>query len=56
MDKERSGTDLAAVSAKFGVRNPQEELSITETLQETYNSISNGSLLSGFLELSSSYY
>ena len=49
MVQERSGTDLAAVSAKFGVRNPQEELSITETLQETYNSISNGSLLSGSL-------
>ena len=47
--QERSGTDLAAVSAKFGVRNPQEELSITETLQETYNTISNGSLLSGSL-------
>ena len=49
MVQERSGTDLAAVSAKFGVRNPQEELSITETLQETYNTISNGSLLSGYL-------
>ena len=49
MVQERSGTDLAAVSAKFGVRNPQEELSITETLQETYNTISNGSLLSGSL-------
>ena len=47
--QERSGTDLAAVSAKFGVRNPQEELSITETLQETYNTLSNGSLLSGSL-------
>ena len=49
MVQEQSGTDLAAVSAKFGVRNPQEELSITETLQETYNTISNGSLLSGSL-------
>ena len=49
MVQERSGTDLAAVSAKFGVRNPQEELSITEALQETYNIISNGSLLSGSL-------
>lgn len=49
MVQERSGTDLAAVSAKFGVRNPQEELSITEVLQETYNTISNGSLLSGSL-------
>jgi len=49
MVQERSGTDLAAVSAKFGVRNPQEELSITEALQETYNTISNGSLLSGSL-------
>ena len=49
MVQERSGTDLAAVSAKFGVRNPQEELSITGTLQETYNTISNGSLLSGSL-------
>lgn len=47
--QERSGIDLAAVSAKFGVRNPQEELSITEALQETYNTISNGSLLSGSL-------
>lgn len=49
MVQERSGTDLAAVSAKFGVRNPQEELSITETLQETYNTLSNGSLLRGSL-------
>ena len=49
MVQERSGTDLAAVSVKFGVRNPQEELSITETLQKTYNTISNGSLLSGSL-------
>ena len=49
MVQERSGTDLAAVSAKFGVRNPQEELSITEILQETYNTLSNGSLLSGSL-------
>ena len=49
MVQERSGTDLAAVSTKFGVRNPQEELSITEVLQETYNTISNGSLLSGSL-------
>ncbi len=49
MVQERSGTDLAAVSAKFGVRNPQEELSITEALQERYNIISNGSLLSGSL-------
>lgn len=49
MVQERSGTDLAAVSAKFGVRNPQEELSIAEALQETYNTISNGSLLSGSL-------
>ena len=45
----RSGTDLAAVSAKFGVRNPQEELSITEELKNTYLTISNGSLLSGSL-------
>ena len=49
MVQERSGTDLAAVSAKFGVRNPQAELSITEALQERYNTISNGSLLSGSL-------
>ena len=49
MVQKRSGTDLAAVSAKFGVRNPQEELSITEVLHETYNTISNGSLLSGSL-------
>ena len=49
MVQERSGTDLAAVSAKFGVRNPQEELSITEALQKRYNTISNGSLLSGSL-------
>lgn len=49
MVQERSGTDLAAVSTKFGVRNPQEELSITEALQERYNTISNGSLLSGSL-------
>lgn len=49
MVQERSGTDLAAVSAKFGIRNPQEELSITEALKERYNTISNGSLLSGSL-------
>ena len=49
MIQARSGTDLAAVSAKFGVRNPQEELSITEALQKRYNTISNGSLLSGSL-------
>ena len=49
MVQKRSGTDLAAVSAKFGVRNPQEELSITESLQGMYNTISNGSLLSGSL-------
>ena len=49
MVQKRSGTDLAAVSAKFGVRNPQEELSITAALQETYHTISNGSLLSGSL-------
>ena len=49
MVQKRSGTDLAAVSAKFGVRNPQEELSITEVLHETYNTISNCSLLSGSL-------
>ena len=49
MVQERSGTDLAAVSAKFGVRNPQEELSITEALKERYTTISNGSLLSGSL-------
>lgn len=49
MVQARSGTDLAAVSAKFGVRNPQEELSITEKLKNTYHAISNGSLLSGSL-------
>ena len=49
MVQSRSGTDLAAVSAKFGVRNPQEELSVTETLKDRYNTISNGSLLSGSL-------
>ncbi|MFC2367719.1 MAG: hydantoinase/oxoprolinase family protein [Veillonella parvula] len=49
MVQARSGTDLAAVSAKFGVRNPQEELSITEELKNTYHTISYGSLLSGSL-------
>ena len=49
MVQARSGTDLAAVSAKFGVRNPQEELSITEKLKNAYHAISNGSLLSGSL-------
>lgn len=49
MVQAHSGTDLAAVSAKFGVRNPQEELSITEELKNTYLTISNGSLLSGSL-------
>ena len=49
MVQSRSGTDLAAISAKFGVRNPQEELSIGEALKDTYATISNGSLLSGSL-------
>lgn len=49
MVQTRSGTDLAAVSAKFGVRNSQEELSITEELKNIYHAISNGSLLSGSL-------
>jgi N-methylhydantoinase A/oxoprolinase/acetone carboxylase beta subunit len=49
MVQSHSGTDLAAVSAKFGVRNPQEELSITEELKGKYNTISNGSLLCGSL-------
>lgn len=49
MVQSHSGTDLAAVSAKFGVRNPQEELSIAEELKDKYNIISNGSLLSGSL-------
>ena len=49
MVQAHSGTDLAAVSAKFGVRNPYEELSITEELKNTYHTISNGSLLSGSL-------
>ena len=49
MVQAHSGTDLAAVSAKFGVRNPHEELSITEKLKNTYHTISNGSLLSGSL-------
>ena len=49
MVQSHSGTDLAAVSAKFGVRNPQEELSIPEELKGKYNTISNGSLLSGSL-------
>lgn len=52
MVQTRSGTDLAAVSAKFGVRNPQEELSITEELKNTYHAISNGSSLSGSLNFS----
>lgn len=49
MVQSHSGTDLAAVSAKFGVRNPQEELSIAQELEHTYVTISNGSLLSGSL-------
>lgn len=49
MVQSHSGTDLAAVSAKFGVRNPQEELSIAQELEHTYATISNGSLLSGSL-------
>ena len=49
MVQSRSGTDLAAISAKFGVRNPQEELSIGEALKDTYATISNGSMLSGSL-------
>lgn len=49
MVQSHSGTDLAAVSAKFGVRNPQEELSIAQELEHTYATISSGSLLSGSL-------
>lgn len=49
MVQSHSGTDLAAVSAKFGVRNPQEELSIAQELEHIYATISNGSLLSGSL-------
>lgn len=49
MVQSQSGTDLAALSAKFGVRNPQEEISIGEELKDTYATISNGSLLSGSL-------
>lgn len=49
MVQSRSGTNLAAISAKFGVRNPQEELSIGAELKDTYATISNGSLLSGSL-------
>lgn len=49
MVQSHSGTDLAAVSVKFGVRNPQEELSIAQELEHTYATISNGSLLSGSL-------
>lgn len=49
MVKSRSGTDLAAVSAKFGVRNPKEELDIAHALGDMYNTISTGSALSGNL-------
>lgn len=49
MVKSRSGTDLAAVSAKFGVRNPKEELDIAHALGDMYDMISTGSALSGNL-------
>nr|WP_252894087.1 hydantoinase/oxoprolinase N-terminal domain-containing protein [Veillonella denticariosi] len=42
--------NLAAVSAKFGVRNPQEELSVANQLKSYYDVISTGgSSLSGSL-------
>lgn len=47
--QSRSGTNLAAVSAKFGVRNPKEELDVTNALSAMYDTISIGSSLSGNL-------
>ena len=47
--QSRSGTNLAAVSAKFGIRNPKEELDITNALSAMYDTISTGSSLSGNL-------
>lgn len=47
--QSRSGTNLAAVSAKFGVRNPKEELDITNALCAMYDTVSTGSSLSGNL-------
>ncbi|SNV59220.1 hydantoinase/oxoprolinase family protein [Veillonella rodentium] len=41
--------NLAAVSAKFGVRNPQEELFVANQLKPHYDVISTGSSLSGSL-------
>ena len=49
MVQSKSGTDLAAVSAKFGVRNPKEEIDIAQALSDTYHTISTGSALSGNL-------
>ena len=49
MVQSRSGTNLAAVSAKFGVRNPKEELDIANALGTMYDTISTGSSLSGNL-------
>lgn len=49
MVRSKSGTDLAAVSAKFGVRNPKEEIDIAQALADTYHTISTGSALSGNL-------
>ena len=49
MVQSRSGTNLAAVSAKFGVRNPKEELNIANALEAMYDTISTGSSLSGNL-------
>lgn len=47
--QSRSGTNLAAISAKFGVRNPKEELDVTNALSAMYDTISTGSSLSGNL-------
>ena len=47
--QSRSGTNLAAVSAKFGVRNPKEEVDVTNALSAMYDTISTGSSLSGNL-------
>lgn len=49
MVQSRSDTNLAAVSAKFGVRNPKEELDVTNALSAMYDTISTGSSLSGNL-------
>ena len=53
MVQSKSGTDLAAVSAKFGVRNPKEEIDVAQALADTYF---NSAVASVFKEFKNAVY